>query len=118
LSITVLIADDSDVMRKAIRKTLEEEHRISVVGEASTFAQTIQMIADFKPEVLLLDLHLAEKLDFAPHSVKSQLNSVNHVLTVSFSNDDEAKAVAESYGSKVLLDKMNLYHDLASRRLC
>ena len=49
MSITVLIADDSDVMRKAIRKTLEEEQRISVVGEASTFAQTIQMILRLIP---------------------------------------------------------------------
>jgi hypothetical protein len=31
---------------------------------------------------------------------------------VSLSNDDEAKALAESYGASALLDKMSLYHQL------
>jgi DNA-binding NarL/FixJ family response regulator len=41
MPIRVLLADDSDVMRSAIRRILEEERRIEVVGEAATFAKTI-----------------------------------------------------------------------------
>jgi hypothetical protein len=40
------------------------------------------LIADFKPEVLLLDLHLAEKREFTPALVKLQLASVGNVLAV------------------------------------
>ena len=77
------------------------------------------MIGDFKPDVLLLDLHLPEKRDFTPEFVKSQLISVNHILALSFSNDDEAKILAESYGVAALLDKMNLYNEmLPAIRLC
>jgi chemotaxis response regulator CheB len=112
LKIKVLLADDSDVMRSAIRRTLQEEPRIEVVGEASSFAKTMQMIADCKPDVLLLDLHLAEKRDFAPSFVKSQLVGVRNVVAVSFSTDDEAQALARSYGASALLDKMNLYNDM------
>jgi chemotaxis response regulator CheB len=57
----VLIADDSDIMRTAIRKTLEEASNIKIVGEASTFSETRQKIVDLKPDVLLLDLRLPEK---------------------------------------------------------
>jgi chemotaxis response regulator CheB len=53
--INVLVADDSEMMRKAMRKTLDEEPRIRIVGEATSFASTMQMIADLKPDVLLLD---------------------------------------------------------------
>jgi len=112
MPIKVLLADDCDFMRRAIRRTLEEEPRIEVVGEASNFAKTIQMIADFKPDVLLLDLHLPEERHFAPEMVKSQLVSVEKVVAVSFSNDDEAKDLAKSYGAAALLDKMSLYHEL------
>ena len=112
MAIKVLLADDSEVMLSAIRKLIEEEPRLEFVGEASSFAKTMQMIADFKPEVLVLDLHMAEKRDFGPALVKSQLVSVDHVLAVSFSNDAEAKALAESYGAEILLDKMNLYSQL------
>lgn len=34
------------------------------------------------------------------------------LLAVSFSNDDEARALAESYGAVGLLDKMKLYSEL------
>jgi chemotaxis response regulator CheB len=111
MPIKVLLADDSHVMRSAIRRILEEERRIEVVGEAETFAKTVQMIGDLKPEVLLLDLHMAEKRDFQPELVKSQLGCVC-TLAVSFSNDDEARQLAESYGAVALLDKMQLFTDM------
>ena len=62
----MLIADDSEAMRTAIRKTLEEESNINIVGEASTFADTRQKIVDLKPDVLLLDLRLPQKWACAP----------------------------------------------------
>jgi len=111
MPIKVLMADDSHAMRKAIRRTLEEEPRIELVAEASTFAETIQKIADFKPTVLLLDLSLPEKREFTPALVKAQLQCVC-TLAVSLSNDDEAKALAQSYGAVSLLDKMNLYTEI------
>lgn len=107
----VLIADDSEIMRKAIRKMLEEEGALDVVGEASNFAKTVQLIADCKPDVLLLDLHLPEKRELTPELVKAQLRCVC-TLAVSLSNDDEAKALAESYGAVSLLDKMTLYSEM------
>jgi len=107
----VLIADDSEIMRTAIRKLLQEQSNIHVVGEASTFAETMQMIGDLKPDVLLLDLHMPEKRDFTPELVKAQLGTVCTVA-VSFSNDSDSKALAESYGAATLLDKMSLYNDL------
>jgi len=112
MSIKVLVADDTDIMRVAIRKVIREDPRIRIVGEASTFGQTMQAIADFKPNVLLLDLYLAEKRAFSPALVKSQLVSVGHILTMSFSNDAEAQALSDSYGAKLLLDKMNLFTEL------
>jgi DNA-binding NarL/FixJ family response regulator len=112
MPIKVLLADDTDLMRHAIRKLITEEKRIELVGEASNFGQAMQLIADIKPEVLLLDLHLAEKREFTPALVKSQLASVENVLAVSFSNDAEAEALAESYGAKLLLDKMKLFNQL------
>jgi chemotaxis response regulator CheB len=107
----VLIADDSEVMRTAIRKMLQEESSIDVVGEAASFDDTMQKIADLKPDVLLLDLHMPEKRDFTPALVKSQLGTVCTVA-VSFSNDTDSKALAESYGAVTLLDKMKLYNEM------
>jgi DNA-binding NarL/FixJ family response regulator len=58
----------------------------------------VELIADCKPDVLLLDLNLPEKREFTPELVKSQLQCVRR-LAVSLSNDDEANTLAESYGA-------------------
>lgn len=110
--IRLLLADDSDIMREAIKKLLAEEPRIHIVGEAPSFAAAMQMIADCKPHVLLLDLHLPQKRDLQPPLVKSQLGCVDYTLAISFSNDEEAKSLAASYGAVALLDKMSLYSQL------
>ncbi len=107
----VLIADDSEAMRTAIRKTLEEESNINIVGEASTFADTRQKIVDLKPDVLLLDLRLPEKWALTPALVKAQLGTVC-TLATSLSNDTETKALAQSYGAATLLKKITLYTDI------
>ena len=71
MSIKVLLADDSDVMRTAMRKNLEEEPRIEVVGEASTFAATIEMIGDSKPGRSPAGFGIClRKNDFTPALVK------------------------------------------------
>jgi two-component system response regulator NreC len=111
MSIKVLLADDSGIMCTAVARLLNGEPRVELVGIAATFAQAMQMRADFKPEVLLMDLHLPEKRDCAPAFVRSQLASIP-VIAISVSNDDEARGLAASYGALTLLDKMTLYDDL------
>ena len=112
MPIKVLLADDSDIMREAVRKLLAEEPRIQIVGEASTFASAMQMVADFKPDVLLLDLHMPQKRELPAHVVKNQLSCIKYTLAISFANDEEAKSLAASYGAVALLDKMSLYSQL------
>lgn len=108
MSIRVLLADESDTMRAAMRQVLAVEPSIEIVGEARNFPEAIQMVADIKPDVLLFDLYLPEERNFAPDFVRSLLRSVPHTLALSLSNDTEAKALAAGYGAQALLDRRNL----------
>lgn len=113
MPIRLVLADDSDVMRPAIVRVLKEEIRIELVGEATTFAETLQLIAALKPDVLLLDLHMRDEREYSPELVKSQaILSTKCILAISLYNDSEAAALAESFGAKVLLDKTKLYSEL------
>jgi DNA-binding NarL/FixJ family response regulator len=112
LPIKVLLADDSEIMREAIKKLLKDEPRIHIVGEASSFGAAMQLVADVKPDILLLDLHLPQKRELPAPIVKSQLNCIEYTLAISFANDEEAKSLAASYGAVALLDKMGLYTEL------
>jgi hypothetical protein len=48
MCITVLLADDTAVMRRAIRTLLGREPGIELVGEAKDFAQTVSLTRKFR----------------------------------------------------------------------
>jgi DNA-binding NarL/FixJ family response regulator len=113
LPITVLLAEDQKQMRAAILLMLQEEPGIQVVGEASTLAETLQLAAELKPNVVLMDLHMPGGRDFEPSVVKTQLLlSCRLVLAMSIWQDAETQVLAQSYGATHLLDKMKLEPDL------
>ena len=43
--VRLLVADDSDAMRTAIRQMLTTQSGIQLLGEATTFAETLKMTA-------------------------------------------------------------------------
>ena len=51
MPIKVLLADDSDVMRRAIG-LLEQHSDIELLGEANNFTQTVEMTKDLKPQII------------------------------------------------------------------
>jgi DNA-binding NarL/FixJ family response regulator len=55
-----LIVDDHPVVRQGIRKILEGAMGISVVGEASTGSEALEMTLTQKPDVILLDMRLPD----------------------------------------------------------
>jgi two-component system, NarL family, response regulator NreC len=55
---SILIADDHAVMRSGLRMLLEAEPDLEVVAEAGDVAETIRRLKAYKPDVLLLDLHM------------------------------------------------------------
>jgi DNA-binding NarL/FixJ family response regulator len=112
-AIKVLLADDNDGVRRAIRQLLGEEREIELVGEATTFSQTIQMANDLKPQVVVLDLHMRDEAALTPGDVTSGLDCrQTRIVAISVWNDEETKALAESAGAFALLDKMVLASDL------
>jgi DNA-binding NarL/FixJ family response regulator len=60
-NITVLIADDHAIFRDGLRKLLESDGDISIVGEASNGNECLKMLTKLKPDILLLDLRMPEK---------------------------------------------------------
>ena len=58
--IRVVIADDHRLFREGIRLILRQEKGIEIVGEAATGPQTIDVISDLKPDIVLLDITMPE----------------------------------------------------------
>ncbi|MBE0682828.1 MAG: response regulator transcription factor [Anaerolineales bacterium] len=53
---TILIADDHEVVRNGIRSYLETISDFQVVGESASGEETLSMVAELIPDIVLLDL--------------------------------------------------------------
>jgi len=54
--ITVLLAEDNDLVRKEFRKILEKEDDLVVVGEAKNGRQAVAMVKKLRPALVLMDI--------------------------------------------------------------
>lgn len=54
--IRVIIADDHDFLREALRLVLEQEEDITVVGEAATGREAVQKCRMHHPSIVLMDI--------------------------------------------------------------
>ena len=113
LSIQVLLADDAEIMRKMIRNLLKEDPEIRLVGEAGNFAEAVRLAHQLKPQIIVMDVHMADESNVTPQDVRSQLGASNaRVLAISIWNDEDTKALANSFGAIKLLNKMKLATEL------
>lgn len=56
--IRILLADDHPVVRIGVRKMLQADHVLQVVGEASDGDEAITLTLELLPDILLLDLQM------------------------------------------------------------
>lgn len=56
----VLIVDDEALARQRVRRLLQNEADVEVVGEAETGRDAVQMIRDLKPDLVCLDVQMPE----------------------------------------------------------
>lgn len=54
--ISVIIVDDHEIVRKGIRAYLDSTSEFTMVGEASSGREAIQLVAELVPDVVLMDL--------------------------------------------------------------
>ena len=54
--ITVLLAEDHQIVREGLRSLLQHERDIEVVGEAETGRQAVQLTRKLRPEVVVMDI--------------------------------------------------------------
>ena len=81
--VSILIADDHPIFRDGLRRLLEAERGLKVIGEASDGADAVKLARQLKPGVLLLDLAMPRQLGLEALrdlSVGSGANRVRVIL--------------------------------------
>lgn len=58
--IRVILAEDHILVRQGFRRILEDDPRVTVVGEAKTGIEAIEQCKELKPDVVVMDLSMPE----------------------------------------------------------
>jgi two-component system response regulator DesR len=111
MTIKVLLADDSELVRRAIADLLKIDPEIELIAECASFAQTMEIAAKLHPHVIVLDVHMRDERAATPAQIKSSLNG-SRLLAISIWKDEETRVLAESIGAVALLDKTKLAYEL------
>lgn len=92
--IRVMIVDDHEIVRFALRGVLEAEQGIDVVGEAACGSEALECVETIAPDVVLLDLHLPDMDGIDVCGLLNAAENPPRVLVLTSYDDD-----AEIFGA-------------------
>ena len=102
----ILVVDDSSIMRKMIKKTLEaESHRI--VGEAKNGKDAVQMYKQLKPDIVTMDITMREMDGFAAAKQILSFDPKAQIIFLSNLDEDKYSEDAKRLGAKGYVNKHN-----------
>jgi DNA-binding NarL/FixJ family response regulator len=112
--ITVLLAEDHQIVREGFRSLLKHERDIEVIGEAETGRQAVQMIRKLRPAVVVMDIAmpLLNGLE-ATRQIRKDLPNTK-VLILSAHSDDAYVEQVAALGAAGFLLKQTSSHELAT----
>lgn len=103
--IRVLLIDDSSIIRLGLRSVLEDRSDITIVGEAGNCAEGLLAVDKFKPDLVLLDLHLPDKPGFTVCREILKRHSAIKVLILTSATEERNVHDAVAAGANGYLTK-------------
>jgi DNA-binding NarL/FixJ family response regulator len=110
--ITVLMADDHQIVREGLRRILEAERDLEVICEASTGREAVEMVRKMHPDIVVMDIAmpLLNGLEATRQIRAADPNA--KVLILSAHNDDAYVERAMEVGASGYLIKQTSAHFL------
>jgi two-component system response regulator DevR len=89
MTLTILLADDHEVVRLGVRALIERNPEMKVIGEASTVQEAIAQTEALAPDVVVLDMRMpgGEGLE-ACRQIKKRRPSTKIIVLTSFPDDE------------------------------
>ncbi len=93
----VLIVDDHQMFREGIRRRLEEEPDIEVVGEAGSAEEALELVEKTSPSIILLDIRLPNMSGIeAARILRRKRPNLKIVLLTGYDFDQYVRAAARA----------------------
>ncbi len=105
--IRIALADDHPVFRDGLRRLLSLESDFEVVAEAQDGTEVVDILAEVKPDVLLLDLHMPQRDGIATLSGVDHDQLKTKVIVLTASEDPRQHVHAMKQGASGIVLKQS-----------
>jgi len=93
MSMRIILADDHKIIRDGLRSLLEQEEDIEVVAQAKTGHETIELVAKFLPNAVIMDIAMPDMNGI--EATRHIINSFENVKIIALSMHSDRKFVIE-----------------------
>lgn len=103
--VRVLLVDDDALVRAGLKMILSSAEDLEVVGEADDGARAVAAVRDHRPDVVLMDIRMAEMDGIAATAALRRLEPAPHVVVLTTFQADEQVVGALRAGASGFLVK-------------
>lgn len=104
-TITIVLADDHQLVRDGIRALLEEEQDLEVIGEAASGKEAIAMVTAKQPDLLIVDIRMPGMTGIEAVEELNKQNIAVKCIILSMHDSEEYILKSVSAGAKGYLLK-------------
>jgi two-component system OmpR family response regulator len=105
--VTVLVVDDSAIIRKQVVEMLREDSEIEVIGECADIAEALLCVIRTPPDVIVLDISMPGGSGFGLLEYVKYHRLGIRVIMLSNYAESSYRAQAQIYGADYFFDKSN-----------
>jgi DNA-binding NarL/FixJ family response regulator len=101
--VTVLIVDDHQVLREGVKRILESDKSLSVIGEACNGHQAIELAKELKPDIITMDIRMPGMDGITATREIKRLMPDSTIIMLTLFADDYVKEALEAGASGFIL---------------
>jgi len=87
--ITIILCEDHLITRQGIRRLLEDENGLTIIGEASNGEEVVEMVTELKPDVVVMDIAMPKLNGIEATRQIKLIHPRTGILILSAYDDDE-----------------------------
>lgn len=109
---TILIVDDSTIIIKRVSGIIKDLNNTGTILHAGNFIKAIQLINEFSPKIILLDIHLPDKSGVEILRYVKEKNLPITVIMLTNQSEEYYKTLCTEIGADYFIDKSSGFEEI------
>lgn len=118
--IRLVLVDDQSTVRQGLKMRLLLESDLTVVGEASSGKEALELVQQLRPDVVLMDIEMPDMDGITATSALQGMVPQSVTVMLSIHSDHVTRARAKTAGAIAFVEKLGSAEELLSaiRQAC